>query len=65
MAGATEVSEDTFDSSPVVFVWEFYTCCEEGDGCLYILSGSFAEEQELCDCVMKGLGFFFLAGIWP
>ena len=59
MAGAAEVSEDTCDFSPVVFVWEFHTCCEEGYGCLYILSGLFAEEQELCDCVMEGLGLFF------
>jgi len=59
MASAAEVLEDAFDFSPVVFVWVFHTCCEEGDGCLYILSVSFAEEQELGDCVMEGLGLLF------
>ena len=59
MVGAAEILEEAFDFSPVVFVWAFHMCCEEGDGCLYILSGLFAEEQELGDCVMEGLGLFF------
>ena len=59
MAGAAEVLEDVFDFSPVVFVWALYTCCEEGDGCLYVSSGLFAEEQELGNRVMEGLGLFF------
>ena len=59
MAGALEVSEYAFDIPPVIFVREFYTCCEEGDGCLYISSGLFAEKQEMGHCVMEGLGLLF------
>jgi hypothetical protein len=48
-----------FKFTPVIFVWAFNACCEEGDSCLDISSALFAEEQELGDCVMEGLGLRF------
>jgi hypothetical protein len=59
VAGSTEVSEDAFKFTPVVFVWAFYACCEEGDSHLNISASSFAEEQKLGDCVVEGLGMRF------
>jgi hypothetical protein len=59
VAGTAEISEDAFEFTPVVFVWVFYTCCEEGDSRLDILASSFAEEQELGNCVVEGLGLRF------
>ena len=59
MAGSAEVLEDAFEFTPVIFVWAFDVCCEEGDGCLYISSGLFAEEQQLGNRVMEGLGLLF------
>ncbi len=37
----------------------FDACCEEGDSRLDISLGLFAEEQELGDCVVEGLGLRF------
>ncbi len=59
MAGTTEVSEDVFKFTPVIFVWVFYACCEEEDSRLDISASSFTEEQELGDCVVEGLGLRF------
>jgi hypothetical protein len=60
VAGTAEVSEDAFKfTTPVIFGWVFYACCEEGDSCLDISVSSFAEEQELGNCVVEGLGLRF------
>ena len=42
MASAIEVMEDWLEFTPVVLVWAFQACCEEGDGCLNIPSSLFA-----------------------
>ena len=57
--GSLEVSEDLFEFTPIVFVWAFDACGEEGDGLLDVLLSSFAEEQELGNCVVEGVGLGF------
>ncbi len=43
MVSAVEVTEDSFEFTPVVLVWAFHACgCEEGDSRLNIPSSSFA-----------------------
>jgi hypothetical protein len=42
MASSVEVAENLLEFTPVVLVWVFHACGEEGDGCLDILSSSFA-----------------------
>ena len=44
MSGSLEVSEDSFEFTPIIFDWLFDMRGEEGDGRLDILSSSFAEE---------------------
>ena len=45
MASAVEVIEDLFEFTPVVLVWAFHVCCEEGDSRLNIPSSLFAYEE--------------------
>jgi hypothetical protein len=45
MASDIAVMEDSFEFTPVVLVMAFHVCCEEGDGCLNILTSSFAKEE--------------------
>ena len=59
MSGSSEVSEDSFEFTPIVFIWAFDTCGEEGDDHLDILPSLFAEEPELGNLVGEGLGLFF------
>ena len=44
VSGSLEVLEDLFEFTPIVFVWTFDTCGEEGDSRLDISSSYFAEE---------------------
>jgi len=39
-ARGKQVTEDTFEFSPVIFIWSFDTGGEESDGCLDIPSDS-------------------------
>jgi hypothetical protein len=42
MASSVEVTEGLLEFTPVVLIWVFHACCEEGDDCLDILLSSFA-----------------------
>ncbi len=42
MASSVEVMDDSLEFTPVILIWVFHACGKEGDGCLDILSSSFA-----------------------
>ena len=58
-SGAVEVFQNAFEFAPVVLVRVFDSGGEEGDSGVEVTADTFADEEELCNCVMEVDGLFF------